>query len=236
MVPRLVVRVARAAIVGALVAFALVGCLRFTSDLEIHADDTVSGAYVIAVVTGTGQQAATTDRELAEDLWETTGLAGEIPGASIADYSRDGYTGISVTFERAPLSVFAPTSERWGITREGSEFVVSGPVSGAGELPSTGDADETDAPAPDVRIELTFPGPVTRANGSIAGNTVTWAVTSDEMQLEARADDRPATNRGGTFVLLVLGVVAATAVAYWLAGVVGRARRGEVRRPGTMRP
>ena len=228
---------ARIGILVAAVALALSGCLRFTSTLEVYEDDTVSGQYVVAVVTGTGEQAATTDRELAEELWGDTGLASALPDAVIADYSADGYTGITVTFADAPLAAFAPTSERWGITREGDEFVVSGKVSAGGALPTAGEEDAggaTDAPEPDVRVELTFPGPVTESNGEVSGRTVRWTVTTDETELSARADAHPGQDRATTFAFLVVGIVAVTALAYWLAGVVGRARRGETGRSGTI--
>jgi hypothetical protein len=215
----------------ALVTLALTGCVRFTSDLAVHQDNTVSGEYVIALATGTGQQAASTDRELAEELWTDTGLAAQLPDAVIADYSDEDFTGISVTFADAPLEAFAPTSERWGITREGDEFVVSGKVSAGGTLPTNAEdepeSSEPSTPDPDVRVTLTFPGPVTASNGTVTGRTVTWIVSSDESELMARASAVPGADRSTTFAFLILGIVAVTAFAYWLAGVVGRSMRRE---------
>jgi hypothetical protein len=229
---------ARAGLVGVAIVLGLSGCLRFTSALDVHENNTVSGQYVVAVVTGTGEQAATTDRELAEELWADTGLASALPDAVVADYSADGYTGIVVTFTDAPLAAFAPTSERWGVTRQADEFVVSGKVSAGGALPSDaeGEGGGVDgAPDPDVRVELTFPGPVTESNGQASGRTVRWEITTDETELSARAAATPLPDRSTTFAFLVLGIVAVTALAYWLAGAVGRSMRGHNRGSGTIR-
>lgn len=211
-----------------LVVALLSGCIRFTSTLEVTPQNTVSGEYVVAVVEGTGASVAVTDRQLARDLWTDTGLGSALAGAAITDYDADGYTGIRVTFQDQPLSAFAPTDQHWGIVRTGNEFVVSGTVSGGGNLPS--DADGTEGPAPDVRVALTFPGPVTSANGSVSGRTVTWDITEAETELQARAAAEPVPDRARTLAFLVTGILAAAAIAYWLAGVVGRARRGETGR------
>jgi hypothetical protein len=204
----------------------LSGCIRFTSTLEVTPENTVSGEYVVAVVEGTGADVGVSDRELAEDLWADTGLGAALANAEITDYAADGYTGIRVTFADQALTAFAPTDQHWGIVREGDEFVVSGTVSG-GSLPD--ETDEPEGPAPDVRVALTFPGPVTSANGTISGRTVTWVVTENEAELQARAAAEPVPDRARTLAFLVTAILAAAAIAYWLAGVVGRARRGENR-------
>ena len=177
----------RAAILAGLVLAVLTGCFRFTSDLEVTADNTVSGEYVVAVENGTGETLGTTDRELAQELWADTKFGDALHTERISDYSADGYTGISIVFTDEPLAAFAPTPEHWGIVREGDEFVVTGQVSGgAAGTPEPGtDPDES---APDIHVTLTFPGPVTEANGDINGRTVTWEVTDAGTNLQARAD------------------------------------------------
>jgi hypothetical protein len=103
-------------------------------------------------------------------------------------------------------------------------------------LPTAGEQEASDIEdTPDVRVELTFPGPVTESNGAATGNTVRWTVTTDESELSARASAVPAQDRSTTFAFLVLGVVIVTGIAYWLAGVVGRAMRGPGRSSGRIR-
>lgn len=206
-----------------LVVALLSGCVRFTSTLEVTPENTVSGEYIVAVVDGTGAAVGLSDRDLAEDLWADTGLGAALADAAITDYAVDGYTGIRVTFADQPLTAFAPTDEHWGITREGDEFVVTGTISGGGSLPSG--AEESDGPDPDVTVSITFPGPVSSANGSVSGRTVSWVVTESETELQARAAAEPVPDRARTLAFLVTGILAVAAVAYWLAGVVGRSRR-----------
>jgi len=239
----------------------LSGCLRFTSDLEVAADNTVSGEYVVAVVTGTGEGFAMTDRELSEELWGDTKLGGALKNATLSDYNQDGYTGVTVSFIDEPLEAFAPTSSHWGITREGDEFVVSGKVSGGAFTQSSSSDDTADVsadpsteptvepsvepssepvvttdpnqPEPDVRITLSFPGAVTASNGTASGTTVSWVVTEDNTELSARASAIEAPDRARTLAFLITGIVAIAALAYWLAGVIGRAQRGEGRSGGS---
>ena len=232
--------------VTVVLALALSGCVRFVSDLEVSEANTVSGEYIVAVETGTGENLGLTDQEVAEELWGDTGLGAALTTETSTPYSQDGYTGVRITFTDEPLAAFAPTSQHWGIKRDGDEFVVSGEVSG-GSLTGDTDAaegDDTattepdpsptvgmdDASPPDVRVTLAFPGPVTSANGAISGRTVSWVITEDDTELKARAGAIAPPDRARTLAFLVTGVLIVAAIAYWLAGVIGRNKRPDIPR------
>jgi hypothetical protein len=200
----------------------LSGCLRFTSDLTVSENDTVSGQYVVAVPTGTGDSLGMSDRDVAEELWGDTDLGDRLGDASIDGYREGEWSGIVVRFSDQPLAAFAPGDDHWGITRSGDEYVVSGVVSG-GTVDSV-EPQEGEV-APDVKVTLTFPGPVTQANGTITGRTVTWVITEENTALTARAATQPEPDRARTLAFLVTSILGIAAVAYWWAGRVGAARR-----------
>lgn len=226
-------RTARLALVALLGVFALSGCLRFTTTLTVSPNNTVSGEYVVAVVTGSGAQLGMTDRELAEELWKDSNLSTALSKPTVDTYRADGYSGIVVRFTDEPLATFSPARTPVGITRVGDEFVVSGEISGGTGTGGTSDADTDDAgtdhagtgaTAPDVHVTLTFPGNVTSSNGTVTGRTVSWTVTEEGAVLSARASAVPVTDHAAQFAYFVATVIAVAAVAYWLAGVIGRRR------------
>lgn len=218
-------RAAGLALVALLAVLALSGCLRFTSDLTVSPENTVSGEYVIAVAEGSGKPLGLSDRELAEELWKDSGLGAGLTAPSIGGYRSGGYAGMVVRFTDEPLAAFAPTATHFGISRLGDEFIVSGTLSG-GTVREGADA----AAPPDVRVTLTFPGPVLDSNGQVAGRTVTWTITEDNAALTARASAIPVTDNSITLAYFVAGVLALAAVAYWLAGVIGRWRYPQYQR------
>ncbi len=214
-------------------ALALGGCLRFDANLVLSSDDTVTGKFIVAVKEGTGPQYGTTDRAMSEDIWAEYPVAMTLNDAAVTDYHGDGYAGIAVRFTDEPLASFAPTATAWGVTRVGEDFVVSGP-SNATKTPTTGtsDAGTGDSGAfagdlsqlsdADLKVAITFPGPVASANGTIQGRTVTWNLTDGPATLDARGaaveTDDPAVRMAyAVFALLALG-----AAAYALAGRLAR--------------
>ncbi len=167
----------RATLLALAVALALSGCLRFSADLTLDSDNTVSGRYVVAVKQGTGDTYGMSDRALAEELWGGYSKAQAFADVASGDYSKDGYVGVTVSFADEPLDTFAPTGTDWGVRRVGDEFVVSGPSSAVTqaaqrELPDSEVARElADA---QFLVSVTFPGTVTQSNGSVEKRTVAW--------------------------------------------------------------
>ena len=217
------------ALVAGLAVAVLSGCMRFSADLNVSADNTVSGTFVVAVEKGTGDTYGTSDKELATEIWGDYPRSSAFQDADIGTYDKDGYRGITVTFADEPLTSFAPTDDEWGIVRQGDEFVVSGPANATS--PSAG-AEGGDAlasaeagPEAEFTVALTFPGKVSHANGVVAGRTVTWELKNGLDHLEARASANPTRDPAELASYVVAVVLATGALAYWLAGRLARRSR-----------
>ncbi|MCB2413698.1 hypothetical protein LGT39_12680 [Demequina sp. TTPB684] len=215
-------RLALLAAVGALV---LSGCLRFSADLTVEPDDTVSGQYVVAVKKGTAENYGMSDAEMAKELWADYPRAETLKDATFADYSADGFVGIKVTFADAPLADFAPTASDWGIARVGDDFVVSGPSNAVtqaaqSELPEGNVlSDLADA---EFTVGITFPGDVIEHNGSAANRTVTWNLNDAPPELSARGSAIPKPDRATPLAWFAVAVLLVGAVAYGSAGRIAR--------------
>jgi len=215
---------------AACAVLALSGCLRYSTDVTLASDDTVSGSVVVAVKKGTGDSYGMSDREFAEALWEDSPRAGALADAHRSGYDADGYRGVRVSFSAVPLSVFAPTADLWGITRDGEDFVVSGPSQSAdaladaaggegGVVPPGGDSDATEALADSqILLSVTFPGAVDSANGEVSGKTVTWDLQHGPAQVMARAGAIAPSDPAVAVAYLVCAVLVLGALGYAWAG------------------
>ena len=183
--------------------------MRFTADLTVKPDNTVDGSYVVAVEDGTGAAMGSTDREVSQGIYDDSGLQTTFERAWTHPYSRDGFNGIEVEFRDEPLASFAPTQDRFGITRVGDEFIVSGKASST-EAEQAEDAADT----PEMTVTIAFPGPVASANGDIHGNSVTWNLVGGPATLEARASALP-THSPWPAILVTCGVLAFAALTFW---------------------
>ena len=201
------------AVVGAL---ALSGCVRFHADLTVHADNTVDGAYVLAIEKGAGASLGGSDADVSQQLYDDSGLQTSFLRSRTHGYSADGYSGIRVDFRDEPLASFRPTADRFGITREGDEFVVSGKASS-----TEADTSATPGQQADMRVTIAFPGPVTSSNGEIHGNTVTWNLVGGPPELQARASAIPSSSPL-TGVIAALVVFGAAALLLWPRSAQGR--------------
>lgn len=218
----------RFALLAALAAFALSGCLRFTADVTLAEDNTASGAFVVAVKKGTGEQFGMTDRALSEEIWSDYPVATAIADADLTDYRHDGYVGIKVTFSGEPLASFAPTPDAWGIARVGDEFLVSGPSNATTseaeatitDSAFTGDLSQLDDA--ELTVTVTFPGKVTSTNGTTTGKTVSWNLQDGPEFLEARGAAISSNDPAVGMAYVVCAVLALGAAAYALAGRMAR--------------
>ena len=199
-------RLARFALVTLAVA-ALSGCLRFEADLTVNADDTVDGSYIVALEEGTGAAMGGSDTEVAKDIFDDSGLQTQFEHQWIHDYRANGFAGVEVEFRDEPLASFAPTVDRFGITRDGDDFVVSGKASSTVE-------DDAAGANPEMTVTIAFPGPVKSANGKIDGNAVTWNLVGGPPELEARASAIPVHSPWPAILVTALVLVAA-AVTFW---------------------
>jgi hypothetical protein len=222
------------ALLATLAALALSGCLRFSADLSLSEDDTVSGSFVVAVKEGTGESYGMSDREMAEDIWSDYRAAKTLDKPKVSDYKSGGFVGIEVSFADAPLADFAPAADAWGISRVGDEFVVSGPSNASATTPDTS---SSDAPGgtftgdtsqledAELSVAITFPGPISSSNGEVAGRTVAWDLQAGPATLDARGSAIKASDPAVSMAYVMWVVIAVGAIAYALAGKVARRRR-----------
>jgi hypothetical protein len=203
-------------------AMLLTGCLKLELDLEVSSNDSVSGAAVLAI---DKELLALSGQSVDQVFQDDDLIPGDAEGVSVADYDDGAFVGKQITFDGVPLDEFnqGDGSDRLTISREGDRFVVDGVLDlGFGNTIVTPQAQQLAQQAKvsaEIRISLSFPGPVTSANGTIDGNSVTWTpVFGERTTLEASAG---AT--GSSSVLgLILGFVALAVfvglVALFLAG------------------
>ena len=220
---------------SAAIALPLAGCFKVDMNLEVAADNTVSGSAVIAVDDSllelTGQDV--------DQLLADMDLSDLPPGSTAEPYEADGFVGQEITFAEMPLDEFATsnalsgsgTGEELSIVREGDEFHVTGGFDMSGQE-FTG----TEIPAGimdsfEFRISITFPGEVRSATGDIDGNTVTWEPTFGEnTRVEAVASAIPSSSSPLlTIVLIAVGVLAVGAVIFFMTH-----RKTPATEPGSM--
>ena len=212
----------------------LSGCLKLDMQLTIRADDTVDGTIIMAFADEIAELAGTDP----ESLWEQEGedLESDLPpGATQEPYSEDGYTGTKVTFQDVPLSeLTGGGTEGLMITRDGEEFVLEWDMDMAEGGEELDDLSSSIFGSFDIRVSVTFPGPVRDHNGTLQGRTVTWEPTAGEtttMRARASAESSGIGGvlDGGSFPwLLIFGVVFVVGLAVVTAILlVGRSRRAK---------
>jgi len=143
---------------------ALSGCIRMTTDITLHEDNTVSGEIVMAVQEGSGAMMDMTDDELVASMNEDN-PADSMTDATVSKYNEDGFVGTRITFKNEPLDKFSGLDGT--ITREGDTFVFKGAAPDSEEVSQA-------PPGAVASMSVTFPGAVSDHNGTLEGNTVTW--------------------------------------------------------------
>lgn len=187
-----------------LLVVALTGCVRVTSDLVLHEDNTVSGEIVFAVQEGIGSQMGMSDEEFANSLNEDSDTDAMV-NATTTPYNEDGYVGTKITFSDEPIDGF--NSVDGTITREGDEFVFEGAAVDQSEMTGAG-------PDAVISLSLTFPGKVTEHNGTLSGNTVTWDLITQTEAPHARGSAIGGGGSSSAVLLIILALVAAAIVAF----------------------
>lgn len=220
----------------ALVTLGLAGCVRVDLATTLHPDDTLSGTLTFAVSEKFAKRSGLSAEALVDSL-ELPALAADAPGTTSESFTEDGFAGRRVTIENGALDTFGGDGASVQIARDGDEFVVTGSIDvseeSAGAAAGDG-ADDVDLDDLDVRVAVTFPGPVGEHNGDLSGRTVTWhAVYGDHLTLEARGSATPgaATVRSTPgWVWVAAGVAGLAAL---LATLAERRRRVGAARSST---
>jgi hypothetical protein len=207
---------------GAAIAVLLAGCFKVDMNLEVAANNTISGTAVIAVDENllelTGQNV--------DQLFADMDLSDLPPGSTTEAYQEDGFVGQEITFAEMPLDEFAGndalsgsgTGEELNIVREGNEFRVSGGFDMSGQEFTGTDIPQQFMDSFEFRISITFPGEVKSATGDIDGNTVTWEPTFGEnTRVEAVASAIPSSSSPLLMIVLIaVAVLVLGAVVYFV--------------------
>lgn len=203
----------RWATLAAALVLTLSACMKADMNLELQPDDTVDGSVTIgvsrALLEMSGQDPATLVDQMESELFE-----GDVELSRTEPYDDGEFVGSTMHFEAAPLATFASDGEGGlSIIREGDEFVVSGTMQAADdEVAQLGAM----ASGMDVRIAISFPGPVSDHNGTLVGQTVEWRPTPGEsFQLTARGS---AVAGGGGLPVLLIALVGVGVLV--VAGIV----------------
>ncbi len=186
----------RLAALALLTVATLAGCLRLTSDTQVHPDDTFSQ---VAIIAANAEARAQLESQAKLDLTDLKGiitssdeylaLAKDYPGqVSVEDYSEGDLSGVKMTGTNLPLDAFAdsfsqftsqlPFSGQASLVHTEDTYVVSIPsgqfaslMAGSGVTPA---AVALLSGSLDVSLTFSFPGLVTSATaGEINGKTVT---------------------------------------------------------------
>jgi hypothetical protein len=193
-----------------LLAFLLTACLKLDMNLEVSSDNTVSGTVIFAVQ----KQLLELAGGSVDDLVGSAPLPSDAPGVTVSDYEDDQFAGKEFSFDAVPLEQFSgDTEEELKITRDGDVFHVSGTLdlsSGlSGATGVTGFDPSAFLQGAELKIQITFPGPVSDANGEISGNTVTWVPEiGDRLELQATASAIESGGGSSVTLWLIIGGVA----------------------------
>jgi hypothetical protein len=195
--------------VGAL-AILLTGCIKLNMDLVVSSDNKVGGTIIFAMNKQLVDLAGgSIDDIMSQDSPVPAGM-----NVKTEDYEDDTFVGKKYTFDGVALEKF--NSSDLSITREDTGGTAGMP--GAAEMMQ----------GADVRVSMTFPGPVESASGQIDGNTVTWTPkVGDKVELKAVAS--AIDSGGGSSMILIIG--AAVLVIVIIVLVVVLAKRGKRGQP-----
>jgi hypothetical protein len=195
----------------AALVLSLSGCVRITSDITLHEDNTASGEMVVAIQEGAGESMGTTDEEFVASMNEDNGTDTMV-NATVTEYNEDGYIGTRITFKDEPLDSFQGVDG--SLVRDGDNFVFTGnEIEQTETLPAESGAIAT--------MSITFPGKVSKHNGTLEGNTVTWDLLT---QAEAPYATGSAIGGGGGSSPIIL-IIAGILLAAVIVGVIILVRR-----------
>lgn len=201
----------------------LSSCIKLNMDLTVSSDNTVSGSAIVAIdkqlLALTGQPA---DQIFGGDTIAPKGTQ----GVTTSDYEDDTFIGQEITFENAPIAALSQSedADALKIVREGDTFTLTGALDMTNDTggDATNESVQNALASADIRISITFPGPVTSSNGEIDGNTVSWSpIVGERTELQAQASAIPS---GSSSVVLWIAIAAVVA-AVVIGGVLAMRRR-----------
>ena len=207
---------------GAALAVLLAGCFKVNMDLDVTAENTVSGTAVVAVE----ESLLELSGQNVDQLFADMDLSDLPPGSKAEPYEEDGFVGRQITFDDVPLSRFTgngtlsgtASGEELNIVREGDEFHVTGGFDMSGQEFTGTEIPQQFLENFEFRISITFPGPVSSASGDIDGNTVTWEPrVGQNTEIQAVASAIPSSSSPLLMIVLIAaGALVLGAIVYFL--------------------
>jgi hypothetical protein len=214
-------------------ALLLSACIKLDMDLTVASDDTVSGTVVFAL----NKQLIQLSGQSADDiLGSSAPVPSGVQGVSSEPYEDADFQGQRYTFDSVPLSRFNDESgsqDQLRIRREGDTFVVSGALDLSSATGASGLSGASGFPgaeqifqSAEMKITITFPGPVQRSNGKIDGNSVTWIPkVGERLELQATASAIDSGGTGSTTIILIVVAAVVVIAAIVVAVLLARRRR-----------
>jgi hypothetical protein len=212
----------------ATLALVCTSCLKVDLAMRLHTDDTVDGTMTYAV----SRNLLTLTNSSPEALLDQVASGQPLPSGvdyQTTEYADDTFVGKTLTFDGADIAAFQQGGiggETLSIRRVGDTFQVSGEVdltaSSTGPLQPGAAQLARDM---QLRLEITFPGPVQeQSGGTITGpNTVTWTPTYGTKTEITATGSALGDRTSGPFLWIALA--AGIALAGLVVMIVRRRRR-----------
>lgn len=207
----------------------LSGCLRYTADLTLAEDDTVSGTLVIAKKPPTGPDGEPVEATGAAASLEIPEPTSTSPRINIEPYQYRGQEGYKITFDDATfadMGAFTPGGSRGGTLaffRDDDQVTISMSI----DLTYADNVDNAQITSTfEGKVAIEVPGEVVETNGEVSGNVIVWNLKPLAMNSISATVDYPkgapqaaGEPSGGTswWVWAVAGALLAAGLAGWLS-------------------
>lgn len=172
------------------------GCMKFDMNLDVSAQDTVSGTVTVGVSKALMQMAEQNGGDTSS-LPQTDNLFSKETGATVKKFDDGVFVGNTYTIDAVSIEKFETTNKgsKMSITRDGDYIVVDGFLDLAGEDPeSIKQAMENPFTSSlfdsmEFSVTMTLPGVIESTNGTREGdsNKIVWTGTLGEnLKMEAK--------------------------------------------------
>lgn len=205
----------------------LTGCIKFTTDLTVNTNDTVSGTMVVGI------SKTLTDLGADPASMGTSDLFANDSSVTAKPYEDSDFVGTQYDFRDMPLTKFSgdgsADNSSLSIVRDGNNLVTSGTLDF-----SSGDSAGLDPAmmqalmsSMDVRVSITYPGKILDTNGKVDGQTITWTpVAGQPTVISATVESPLGTPVPWMLIGIIVGVVVVAAVIVLVLVLVLRKKPG----------
>ena len=205
----------------AVLTLTLSGCVRMGVEVQLKPDDTAASSVVLAVedsyLEQTGQSPDSVIDTLTKDQDDPAQQA-----VRTEQFEQEGYTGTRYVYPESGLdAVGAQVGWPIKVVRKGGEYLVSGTLDLTEQaLGGRGGASIDNL---SVTVDITFPGKVSDANGTIDGRTVRWEpAVGESFEIHARgAAVGPAEQQDEDAADAATEIVTLPVVPEWMVLVLG---------------